>query len=177
MRRFLLVDDEINVLHALQRDIRQCGIKEEVRVELFTDPQKALQRSREVAFDIVISDFRMPQMSGVEFLRAYRTIQADSVRMILSASTEFETVMSAVNEAEVFRYIAKPWLPDDIGDTVKLALERRDQAREDLRLVEELRSELGKSTPQEQEAKRLEKLEPGITHVNWGPDGSVHLDE
>ncbi len=177
MRRFLLVDDEINVLHALQRAIRQCGIKEELRVETHTDPHAALERSKEVAFDIVISDFRMPEMSGVEFLRAYRAIQGDSVRMILSASTEFETVMSAINEAEVFRYIAKPWLPEEIGETIKLALARRDQAREDLRLVEELRSELGKVTPQELEAKRLEEQEPGITRVNWGPDGSVNLDD
>lgn len=177
MRRFLLVDDEINVLHALQRAIRQCGIAEELRVEIHTDPHAALERSKEVAFDVVISDFRMPEMNGVEFLRAYRAIQGDSVRMILSASTEFDAVMSAINEAEVFRYLAKPWLPEEIGDTVKLALERRDQAREDLRLVEELRSELGKISPQEQEAKRLEEQEPGITRVNWGADGSVHLDE
>lgn len=177
MRRFLLVDDEINVLHALQRAIRHCGIEEELRVEIYTDPQAALARGREVVFDIVISDFRMPAMSGVEFLRAYRAIQGDSVRMILSASTEFETVMSAINEAEVFRYLAKPWLPEEIGETVKLALARRDQAREDLRLVEELRSQLGQMTPQELEAKRLEEQEPGITQVNWGPDGSVHLDE
>ncbi len=177
MRRFLLVDDEINVLHALQRAIRQCGIKDDLRVEIHTDPNVALERSREVAFDIVISDFRMPEMNGVEFLRAYRAIQGDSVRMILSASTEFEAVMSAINDAEVFRYIAKPWLPEEIGEIVQLALERRDQMREDLRLVEELRTQLGKTTPQEQEARRLEEQEPGITRVNWGPDGSVHLDE
>lgn len=177
MRRFLLVDDEINVLHALQRAIRQCGVEEELRVEVFTDPRAALERSKEVAFDVVISDFRMPEMSGVEFLRAYRAIQPDSVRMILSASTEFDAVMSAINEAEVLRYIAKPWQPEEIGDMVKLALQRRDQAREDLRLVEELRAQLGKSSPQEQEAKRLEEQEPGIMQVNWGPDGSVRLDD
>ncbi|HEX7643768.1 MAG TPA: response regulator [Burkholderiaceae bacterium] len=177
MRRFLLVDDEINVLHALQRAIRQCGVEEEIRVEIFTDPRTALERGKEVVFDVVISDFRMPEMSGVEFLRAYRDIQPDTVRMILSASTEFDAVMRAINEAEVLRYIAKPWLPEEIGEMVKLALQRRDQAREDLRLFEELREQLGKTTPQEQEAKRLEEQEPGITHVNWGPDGSVRFDE
>src|SRR6185437_6898774 len=95
MRRFLLVDDEINALHALQRAIRQSGVEKELIVEVFTDPRAALERGKEVVFDVVISDFRMPEMSGVEFLRAYRAIQPDTVRMILSASTEFDAVMSA----------------------------------------------------------------------------------
>jgi two-component system probable response regulator PhcQ len=177
MRRLLLVDDEINVLHALQRAIRQCGFDEEIQVEMFTDPNLAIARSKEIAFDVVISDFRMPQMTGVEFLRIYKEIQADCVRMILSASTEFETLMSAVNEAEVFRYITKPWQQADIKELLLLALARRDQLREDLRLFNELRVQLGEMTPQELEAKRLEEQEPGIMQVNWGPDGSVHLDE
>lgn len=177
MRRLLLVDDEINVLHSLQRAIRQCAFEEEIQVEIFTDPTVALARSNEIAFDVVISDFRMPQMNGVEFLRAYKQIQADTVRLILSASTEFDTLMSAINQAEVFRYITKPWQQAEIKETLLLALTRRDQLREDLRLFSELRVQLGEMTPQEQEAKRLEEQEPGITKVNWGPDGSVHLDE
>jgi len=177
MRRILLVDDEINVIHALQRDIRQCSGGEEIRVETFTDARLALARSKEVPFDIVISDYRMPDMNGVEFLRAYREIQADSVRMVLSASTEFDTLMSAINQAEVFRYIAKPWNLPDIKEVIKLALERRDQLREDLRLFNELRAQAGELSPQELEAKKLEEQEPGITHVNWGPDGSVRLDD
>lgn len=176
MRRILLVDDEINVLHALKRTIRQCGLDEDFTIEIFTDPRLALERSNEVAFDIVISDFRMPDMNGVEFLRAYKDIQADTVRMILSASTEFDTLMNAINQAEVFRYIAKPWQSEEVRETILLALNRRDQLREDLRLFNELREHLGEITPQDIEAKRLEEEEPGITKVNWGPDGSVHLD-
>jgi two-component system probable response regulator PhcQ len=176
MRRLLLVDDEINVLHALQRTIRHCGIDEEFRIEIFTDPHQAINRSNEVAFDIVISDFRMPEMNGVEFLLEFKKIQSDTVRMLLSASTEFDTLMNAINQAEVFRYIAKPWQPAEIKETVRLALERRDQSREDLRLFNALRVQLNEMTPQELEAKRLEDEEPGITKVNWGPDGSVPLD-
>lgn len=176
MRRILLVDDEINVLNALKRTIRHCGLDGEFTVEIFTDPHQALARSKEVPFDIVISDFRMPGMNGVEFLRAYKEIQSDTVRLVLSASTEFETLMSAINQAEVFRYITKPWQPAEIKETIVLALARRDQSREDLRLFDELRAHLGELTPQQLEAKRLEEEEPGITKVNWGPDGSVHLD-
>jgi two-component system, probable response regulator PhcQ len=176
MRRLLLVDDEINVLHALQRAIRGCDFGEEIRVEIFTDPHQALVRSAEVAFDAVFADFRMPQMNGVEFLRAYKEIQADSVRLILSASTEFDTLMSAINQAEVFRYLTKPWQPAEIKEVISLALAQRDELRENLRLFNELREHLGELTPQEREAQKLEEEEPGITKVNWGADGSVPLD-
>lgn len=175
MRRLLILDDEINVLNALQRTLRQCFPVAEMKVEIFTDPEAALLRTGETAFDIVISDYRMPSMNGIDFLRTVKGIQPDAVRLILSASTEFNTVMDAVNQAEVFRYIAKPWQADELKETLELAFSRRDKAIEDQRLADELRAKRGELTPQELEARRLEAEEPGITKVNWGPDGSVHL--
>lgn len=169
MRRFLLLDDEINVLHALQRTLRQCFPGAELRIESFTEPEQALVRCGEVAFDIVISDYRMPQMNGVDFLKMVKAIQPDAVRLVLSASTEFDAIMSAINQAEVFRYITKPWNLLEIKETITLALARRDQ-------TDTTRLQLGELTPQELEARRLEAEEPGITQVKWGPDGSVILD-
>lgn len=176
MRRILILDDEINVLHALQRTLRHSLAEDQPQIEIYTDPQQALARSLEVAFDIVISDYRMPEMNGVDFLKAFKEIQPDTVRLVLSASTEFDTLMEAINQAEVFRYITKPWQDDKLKETVQLAFARRDQALEGLRLFDELRVQFGEMTPQELEAKRLEEEEPGITKVNWGPDGSVRLD-
>ena len=169
MRRFLLVDDEIQVLHALQRTLRQTFGQDELRVEIFTDPEAALLRCGEVDFDIVVSDYRMPGMNGVEFLRMVRAIQPDAVRLVLSASTEFDAVMSAINQAEVFRYITKPWQANEIKDVLQLALAHRDQ-------VDGQRVKLGELTPQQIESRRLEADEPGITKVDWGPDRSIHLD-
>lgn len=177
MKRLLLVDDEINVLHALQRALRQClASVEDLRIEVFTEPEQALLRSGEVAFDVIVSDYRMPGMNGAEFLATIKGIQPDAVRLVLSASTEFEAVMNTVNKGEVFRYIAKPWQADDLKATFELAFARREQTLEDRRLADELRARRGELTPQEIEAKRLEAEEPGITKVNWGTDGSVHLD-
>ncbi|MGZ5790150.1 MAG: response regulator [Burkholderiaceae bacterium] len=176
MRRILLVDDEINVLRALQRALRQSAFDEKLQIEIHTDTQQALARSSEVAFDIVISDYRMPEMNGVEFLTAFKQIQPDTVRLMLSASTEFNILMDAINQSEVFRYITKPWQDEELQETILLALARRDQALEELRLFDQLRLQFGEMTPQELEAKRLEAEEPGITKVNWGPDGSVHLE-
>ena len=176
MRRILLLDDEANVLHALQRALRQCLDASDVRFETFTDPEAALLRSGEVAFDVVLSDYRMPGMNGAEFLEAVKRIQPEAVRLILSASTEFDAVMNAVNRGEVFRYIAKPWQAADLKTTFDMAFARRDQAVEERRLADEARARHGELTPQELEARRLEEEEPGIMKVNWGPDGSVHLD-
>jgi DNA-binding NtrC family response regulator len=176
MKRILLLDDEINVLNALQRTLRQCFPGDELRIESFTDPEQALLRSGEIPFDVVISDYRMPAMNGVDFLRMIKGIQPDAVRLVLSASTEFNTVMQAVNQAEVFRYIAKPWQADELTRTLELAFARRDQTREEHRLADEARAKRGELSQQELEARRLEAEEPGITKVNWGKDGSVQLE-
>jgi DNA-binding NtrC family response regulator len=176
MRRIMLVDDEINVLHSLERAIGRSEMQEPVRVETYVDTAQALRRAGEVPFDVVVSDYRMPAMSGVEFLRAYRQMQSDTVRVILSASTEFDTLLRAINQAEVFRFMTKPWADDAVREVLLQAFALRDKSREDLRLFNELREHLGELTPQECEARRLEELEPGITRVNWGADGSVPLD-
>lgn len=169
MRRLLLVDDEINVLHALQRALRQCSFKDDIRVEIFRDPVAALTRAVEVDFDLAISDFQMPQMNGVDFLKKLRQIQPDAVRLVLSASTEFDTVMRAINEAEVFRYIPKPWRPDELEEVIQHALARRSAD-------DAVRLQTGKISARELAERKLEADEPGITKVNWGPDGSVRLD-
>ena len=169
MRRMLMIDDEINVLHALQRSLRQCGFADQLRIELFTDTGDALARAAEVEFDIVLSDFHMPGMNGIAFLQSFRQLQPEAIRLVLSASTQFDTVMRALNEAEIFRYLAKPWQQADLQAVIGQALARRDEA-------DRIGVQAGRMTTQEIAARRLEADEPGITKVNWGPDGSVMLD-
>jgi DNA-binding NtrC family response regulator len=177
MRNIMLVDDEVNVLHALQRALKRNFFDEPVHIEIHTDPWQGLERAGERTFDLVVSDYRMPLMTGVEFLKSFREVQPDTARLMLSASTEFDAVMSAVNEAVVFRYITKPWTESDLWETVQQALSQRDHLLENQRLADEKRAEQGMITPQELEARRLEALEPGITKVNRGPDGGVILGE
>jgi two-component system probable response regulator PhcQ len=176
MRRFLLLDDEINVLHALNRTLRLCLSGTEFQVELFTDPEQALLRSAEVAFDVVVSDYRMPGMNGIDFLKMIKAIQPGAVRLMLSASTEFHTVLDAINDAEVFRYISKPWQKEELETILELTLARRDRNIAEHRLADGSLVRDCELTPQELEARRLEAEEPGITKVHWGPDGAVHLE-
>lgn len=175
MRNILILDDEINVLHAIERALRLHFPSAEVRMELFTAPIEALSRCTEIEFDVVLSDFRMPLMSGVDFLRAVKELAPGTVRIMLSASTEFDTVTNAVNEAEIFRYLSKPWEIADLKHNIALAFQHRDGILREQRLADEQRLRNGLITPQELEARRLEQAEPGIMKVNWGPDGEVIL--
>ena len=81
----------------------------------------------------------MPQMNGVEFLEQVRDAQPDAVRLMLSASADFDTIMNAINRAEVFRYISKPWTATELEEIVRLSLARRDKAMEDRHLADEVR--------------------------------------
>ena len=176
MRRILLLDDELNVLRALQRALRQHMADAELTIETFTDPEAALLRFADVSFDIAISDFRMPGFDGIQFLSTVKRIQPDTVRLLLSASNDFDTLVHAINQAEVFRYIAKPWQVEELKKTLELAFASRDQQMEALRLMQAPQAAEPPLSPQELEARRLEAEEPGITQVNWEPDGSVRLD-
>lgn len=165
MKRILIVDDETHVLSALVRSLR-AHRGTELAFETFTDPFEALKRCSVVEFDVVISDFNMPSITGVEMLAALKEVAPATVRMMLSAATEFKTVSSAINEAEVFRYIAKPWNAEHLLADLDAALAQRERLRE-----EQLRG----ASPQEREAQRLEGEEPGLTKVKWGPNGEVIL--
>jgi two-component system, probable response regulator PhcQ len=175
MRRILLVDDEINVLNALVRAMRLHLQIEDLHIETFTDPFDALTRCGEATFDIVISDFQMPQMTGVEFLHAMKDVAPNTVRMILSASTEFQTVSAAISEAQVFRYIPKPWQVGDLQENIRMALLHRDSLLEQQRRTDALRVKAGELSAQELETRRLEEDEPGLTKVRWGPNGEIIL--
>lgn len=176
MRRILLLDDEINVLHALQRALRQCFKEIILEIETFSDPEQALLRSGEAIFDVVMSDYRMPGMNGAEFLHVIMGVQPEATRLILSASTDFAEVTNAISRAEVFRYLAKPWSPETLRTTFESAFSRHDEVVKARRMADDVRAAQGLLSPQELELRRLEAEEPGITRVNWGKDGSVHLE-
>jgi two-component system probable response regulator PhcQ len=176
MRRIMLLDDEKNVLAALKRSLKQLYSSQELEVEVFLDATTAIQRFATVDFDFVVSDYHMPTMNGIDFLRIVKEIQPNTIRLMLSASSDFKTVVDAINEAEVFRYIPKPWVQEELKEIMDLASIHRDQIVEDKRLADQLRAQLNPVSEQEKEAKLLEDSEPGITKVNWGPDGSVRLD-
>lgn len=136
MHRLLLVDDDANVVHALERLLSRSVAADKLLVEGFTDPLQALARAEEVVFDVVISDYRMPTIDGVNFLKRWRAVQPDSIRLILSASTDFDTLLQAINEAGIWRFLPKPWENRAFVDTVLAACDEFMQHDEERRLAE-----------------------------------------
>lgn len=180
--RIMLVDDEEGILKALRRLLlaTPCtyhGATYKLAVEIFSSPAQALERAKHAAFDLFLVDYRMPEMDGVAFLKAVREIQPNAARMILSGYADLNALVGAINEAKIYRFLSKPWNDYELVCAVAEALAYRELLVERERLADQAKVAEGKLTPQEAEAKRLEQAEPGITQVNWGPDGSVILDE
>jgi two-component system probable response regulator PhcQ len=158
VKRLLIVDDETPVLHALRRLLRRHFRPQQLGVEVCADPLVAMRRLQDARFDVLISDYRMPRLDGVTLLAHARELDPRTVRMMLSAAADFGTVLAAVNRAGVFRFIPKPWSEPQLVADLRAALVFDPCA-----------------TPSagELERRRLEALEPGITQVEWGPNGEV----
>jgi len=178
--RILLVDDEPHILEALRRTLNALTKNElqghTLEVEAFVSPAAALQRADYIPFDLVITDYRMPEMTGVEFLVKLKTIQPNTMRLILSGHADLDGLIGAINLAEIFRFIAKPWHEYELHAAVVQALSYRYLSMENQRLADLTRVQQGRLSRQELELRRLEEENPGITKVNWGPDGAVILE-
>jgi two-component system probable response regulator PhcQ len=181
MSRILILDDEESILKSLQRVLRfaPCVYGKQtftLEVSAFSTPQAALEAVRSEEFDLLMSDYRMPVMDGIEFLKAAKEIQPDAARLILSGYADLNALVRAVNEVGIDRFIGKPWNDYDLMSAIGQALAHRDLLLENHQLANLVRLEMGDLSPEQIEAERLERIEPGITKVNWGPDGSVVLD-
>lgn len=181
MSRIMIVDDEEAILGALRRVLRfaPCTYGNKtfsLEVETFSSPHAALEQARHESYDLFISDFRMPEMDGIEFLKGTKAMQPDAARLILSGYADLNALVRAVNEVGIERFVGKPWNDYDLMSAIGQALAHRELLLENRQLANLVRLEMGDKTAEQLEAERLEAIEPGITVVNWGPDGSVILD-
>ncbi len=175
--RILLIDDEPHVLRALERLLRRVGNSTRpLRVVSCTHPAKALELAREYTFSIAISDYRMPHMNGVELLARLYLQQPACARVLLSGFTDQVGLLGAINEAKISRFMTKPWDDQELQDTVLELLAMRQQQLDQQVLADEALVGRGAMSLQTQELRRLEMLEPGITHVEHDADGAVILD-
>lgn len=130
----LLVDDEKSITRALQRLFRKEGYHI-LTADSGEEGLDRLQRS-ENAVSLIISDQRMPQMNGAQFLEKAREIYPDAIRYLLTGYSDLEAVIQAVNKGEIHRYLTKPWNDDDLLLQVRLSLEHFELISENRRLNE-----------------------------------------
>jgi two-component system response regulator HupR/HoxA len=131
----LLVDDELANLQKLQRTF-----VDQYEVHSAQSGEKALEILRKTAIDAIITDQRMPNMTGIELLEISQNISPNLARIILTGFTEVNDLIAAINTGKVHRYITKPWEPDDVRLAVQDALEKVELVRENERLAAELKA-------------------------------------
>jgi len=128
----LLVDDEANILSALRRLLRPAGY----RILTAESAAEALDLLDTDPVDLVISDMRMPGMDGATFLTRVREQWPRTLRILLTGYADMEATIAAINQGEIYRYVAKPWNDHDLKLLVGDALEMRRLAQENERLAE-----------------------------------------
>lgn len=129
-RTVLCVDDEPSILSALKRLFRPTGH----RILTAESGAAALALLESESIDLIISDMRMPMMTGAELLSQVRTRWPDVTRLLLTGYADIDSTISAINDGQIHRYIAKPWKDSEILGTVAEAFERKALIAEKNRL-------------------------------------------
>jgi response regulator RpfG family c-di-GMP phosphodiesterase len=121
----LCVDDEQNILSALKRLLR----KEGYRLLTAQSGQEGLQILEENDVHLVISDQRMPEMNGTDFLATVREKHPDTIRIVLTGYTEVDAITEAINKGNIYKFFLKPWNDQGLKLEIKQALEQYDLVR------------------------------------------------
>jgi two-component system response regulator HupR/HoxA len=144
----LVVDDETRSLEAIQRNL-----EEDFRIltaSCVSDARGLLERHD---ISVILCDQRMPGVSGVEFLKEVRLAWPDCVRIVISGYSDSEDIIAGVNEAGIYRYILKPWMPDHLVTVVREAVRTRSLQNDVQRIEQDLRA-----LPQTLQARRGMRL-------------------
>lgn len=118
VHKILCLDDEPSNNEAINRLLRK-----KYEVITFDEPLKAVEALKLHQFAIILSDQKMPEMSGVEFLKISQQQQPEALRILVTGYSDLETVINAINQGEIYRYIAKPWDAQDFLQTIDLAID------------------------------------------------------
>lgn len=161
MSRILIVDDDTDLLGLAAKQISEAGHK----VDACSDPQEALDRLREVDYDLVLTDLEMPNHSGLDILRVAREIDTSQVVLLLTGHATIETAVEAM-KLGAFDYLEKPFPFRDLQKVIEKGLRHRDLERENRQLRKQVRDKyrfenLVGNSPGMQEVFRLvERVAP-----------------
>jgi len=148
----LVVDDDTVVLDSLKRLFRV----EDYEIVTAENAEEGLRQLEQNKIDLIVSDYKMPGRSGLEFLQETLPQYPDVIRILLTGQADLGMAIDAINKGGVYKFILKPWNNDDLLLTVRRALEHKELLLKNRDISEELR---------EKDAllQALEKQYPGIT--------------
>jgi CheY-like chemotaxis protein len=135
-RTLLLVDDEDNIVAALRRLLRAEGWL----VLSATSAEQALQLMARHEVDVILSDQRMPGMTGVELLRRAKELYPNTIRLVLSGYTELQSITDAINEGAIYKFLAKPWDDEQLRAHLREAFALKEMADQNRRLDQEVQA-------------------------------------
>ncbi len=165
----VIVDDEDHVLKALTRVLRG----ENYSLSTTTQPSTVIDTVKQSPVSLIISDYDMPEMNGIELLTLAKKISPETIRIILTGKADMAATVRAINEGEVFRFITKPWDDDDLKITIRHALMQHDLWAENRELVRTVQA-------QGDALAEIEAQYPGITRgpeLKRGADDVYVIDE
>jgi response regulator RpfG family c-di-GMP phosphodiesterase len=155
----LVVDDEPDVCDSVHDLLRR-----EFRVLKATSAEEGYRIMQQDEVHIIMTDQRMPQVSGVEFLAGAKVRTPNAVRMLFTGFADIESIIAAINQGHVFQFIKKPWQPEELLEAVRMAAAEYDwlvkSAGENQRLQEEIQNLHDRVSTIEAELKRIGKLAP-----------------
>jgi signal transduction histidine kinase len=131
----LIVDDEVDVLDSLRHQFHRS-----YRVLTSASGSQAIEILEHDDVELILSDQRMPGMSGDRFLREARRLKPDAIRMLFTGYADIQAVISAVNEGHIFRYILKPWDTVELEGIIRQGVEQYQLLADRRRLIAELQA-------------------------------------
>lgn len=131
--KVLYVDDEVNNLHSFKATFRRT-----FEVFIADSGTEGLQIFQENDIDVILTDQRMPGMTGIEFLMEVRKINPEPMRILLTGYSDINAVIDAINKGQVYRYLNKPWQEEELKNTIESAFEVYHLRRENKDLIKKL---------------------------------------
>jgi DNA-binding NtrC family response regulator len=179
----LVVDDEENIRSALRRILRR-----DYQLSFAESGAQALEILKTERPDVILSDYLMPEMTGLELLKRCRLFYPEMSRVVLTGQAEMQVVIAAINEGAVFRFLTKPWEEDELLLTMHMAVEhsldlkaeQQKQTAQTSQAKTQAQSpaqELKVSPKSNDEISQLEEQHPGLTQIKRTASGAIVIDE
>jgi len=115
VRNVLYVDDDPLILRAVQRALRETDFN----IDVSSSAEQGLRMLNEKQYAVVAADYRMPGLDGIQFLERVRRLWPETVRVLITGQGDFELALRAINKAELFRFLTKPWEANDLRNTLE----------------------------------------------------------